>query len=179
LEVVMKTRIELVANVAVILLGVVIGSVFLKDRFFAPGAETSEVKAGDRLPSLNGWDWAAHDRTLVLVLRKGCHFCEDSAPFYQRLLARQHQDGSNTATVAVLPDTADAAREVVQSDGLAVPALAGVPLDRLRVSGTPALLLVDRKGAVLHAWVGMLSPRQEVEVMQAAACRAGTCREPA
>ncbi len=85
----MKTKIEVVANVIVILLAVVIGSVFFKDRFTTPAPESSQVKGGDRLPSMDGWDWGAHDRTLVFALRKGCHFCEDSAPFYQRLLAQQ------------------------------------------------------------------------------------------
>ena len=154
----MKTKIEVVANVVVILLAVVVGSVFLKDRLSSPGPQSNEVKAGDRLPRLDGWDWGSHDRTLVIALRKGCHFCEDSAPFYQRLLAQQQQEGSNTAMLAVFPDAADAAKEAVQSEGLGVQALAGVPLERLKVSGTPTLLLVDRNGTVLNAWIGMLSP---------------------
>lgn len=163
----MKSKIKVAANIVVILLAVAIGSVFLKDRFAAPGPEPNEVKAGDRLIGLDGWDWGAHDRTLLLVLRKGCHFCEDSVPFYQRLVAQQQQDRSNTAIVAAFPDTADAAKEVVQSERLGIQALAGVPLRRLKVSGTPTLLLVDNRGTVLSAWIGVLSPRQELEVMRA------------
>ena len=163
----MKAKVEVVANLAVILLAVLIGSVFLKDRFTTPGPEPNEVKAGDRLISLNGWDWGAHDRTLLLVLRKGCHFCEDSAPFYQRLVAKQQQDRSNTAIVAAFPDAADAAKEVVQSQRLGVQAIAGVQLRRLKVSGTPTLLLVDNRGTVLNTWIGVLSPRQELEVIRA------------
>ena len=171
----MKAKVEVAANVLVILLAVVIGSVFLKDRFATPSSGPNEVKAGDRLIGLDGWDWGAHDRTLLLVLRKGCHFCEDSAPFYQRLVAKQQQDGSNTAIVAAFPDAADTAKEVVQSERLGVQVLAGVPLKRLKVSGTPTLLLVDRNGTVLNAWIGMLSPRQELEVMRATACSGGSC----
>ena len=162
----MKTKIEAAANVIVILVAVVVGSVFLKDRFSSAPPEPPGVKAGDKLTNLDGWDWAAHDQTLVLGLRKGCHFCEDSAPFYQRLTAQQ-QGGSNSTIVAVFPDAADAVKEVVQSEGLRVHALAGVPLERLKISGTPTLLLVDRSGTVVNAWTGMLSPRQELEVMRA------------
>ena len=126
---------------------------------------------------LDGWDWGAQDRTLVLVLRKGCHFCEDSAPFYQRLVARQQQGDSKTPIVAVFPDTADAVKEVVRSESLGVRALAGVPLEKLKVSGTPTLLLVDKSGKVLNTWTGMLSPRQELDVMKETACPGGTCRE--
>jgi hypothetical protein len=163
----MRHRLEVVTNIIVILVAVAIGSVYLKDRFAAPSPQADEVKAGDKLVSLKGWDWGAQDRTLVLVLRKGCHFCEDSAPFYQRLVAQQ-QAGSKTAIVAVFPDSDDVAKEVVQTEGLAIPAVAGVPLERLKVSGTPTVLLVDRSGKVLNAWDGMLSPRQELEVMRTA-----------
>jgi hypothetical protein len=54
----MKAKIEVIANATVILLAVVIGAVFLKDRFFNPGLQANEVKAGDRLTHLDGWDWS-------------------------------------------------------------------------------------------------------------------------
>jgi hypothetical protein len=163
----MKSKIEAVANIIVIVFAVVVGSFFLKDRLSTAAPESNEIKAGDKLANLDGWDWSAHDQTLVLVLRKGCHFCEDSAPFYQRLISQPQQGGSNSNIVAVFPDTADTVKEVVQSEGLGVHAVAGVPLEKLKISATPTLLLVDRSGTVLNAWVGMLSPRQEQEVMKA------------
>jgi hypothetical protein len=176
----MKAKIEVVANVTVILLGVVIGSIFLKDRFFIPTPQVNEVKVGDRLNRLDGWDWGAHDRTLILVLKKGCHFCEDSVPFYQRLLAAHKQDSySTTALLAAFPDDAEVVKQVVQSQALDIPALAEVPLEDLKASGTPTLLLVDKRGTVLKAWIGMLSPRQELEVMTALACAGKSCRQPA
>jgi thioredoxin-related protein len=75
------------------------------------------------------------------------------------------------AIIAVFLDTADAAKEVVQSEGMGAEAISGTPLDRLNVNGTPALLLVDRTGKVLKAWTGMLSPRQE-PVIKARGCNA-------
>jgi hypothetical protein len=176
---VVKTKIEFVANLVVILFAIVVGTVFIRDRFAPSPPGSIEVKAGDKLTKIAGWDWGAHDRTLVLVLKKGCHFCEDSAPFYQRLAAQQKERGSHAAIVALFPDDAEVAKEVVQSEGLGVEAVAGVPLERLNVSGTPTLLLVDRTGTVLKAWMGVLSPRQELEVIKATACNEGSCREPA
>lgn len=173
----MKNRIEVAANLIVIVLAVVVGSVYLRDRLAMRGLEGKEIKAGDRLPRLEGWEWGAHDRTLVLALRKGCHFCEDSAPFYQRLAATQQEDRSNIAIVAVFPDPVDAVNEVVRSEALGVRALPEVPLERLKISGTPSLMLVDRSGMVLNIWIGMLSPRQELEVMRAVACPDNSCHE--
>jgi thioredoxin-related protein len=175
----MKTKLEFVANAAVIMLAVVIGVFFIKDRFAPSSTASSEIKVGDRLAKIEGWDWAAHDQTLMLVLKKGCRFCEDSAPFYQRLLTQQKQSGSHAAIVAVFPDAADVAKEVVKSEGLAVEVISGVPLEKLNVAGTPTLLLVDRTGKVLKVWMGVLSPRQELEVIKAADCDGGSCREPA
>src|SRR6516162_1427225 len=115
----MKTKIESAANLIVIFVAVAVASVFLKDRFFpAAPSEPNAVKAGDKVANLGGWNWGEHDQTLVLALRKGCHFCEDSVPFYQRLTSQQDEGGTNTAIVAVFPDSADTVNEVVQSEGL-------------------------------------------------------------
>jgi len=106
----MKTKIATVANVIVIVFAVIVGSVFLKDRLSTPALEPDAVKVGDKLAKLDGWDWGAHEQTLVLGLRKGCHFCEDSAPFYQRLTAQPQQGGPTI--VAVFPDTTDAVKRL-------------------------------------------------------------------
>jgi hypothetical protein len=172
----MKVKIEQVANLAVILLALVVGIVFLKDRL-SHDPQPNQIRVGDKLPSLVGWDWSAHESTLVLVLRKGCHFCEDSAPFYQRLAVMQKQGGSASSVVAVFPDSADAVEHVVQSEGLEVQTLSGVSLEGLKISGTPTLLLVDKRGMLLNAWIGVLSPRQELEVIKAMVCADGSCRE--
>jgi hypothetical protein len=64
----MKPKVEVAANLAVILLAVVIGSVFLRDRFVTPGPRPNEVKVGDQLPGINAYIWKAHGCTLVLAL---------------------------------------------------------------------------------------------------------------
>lgn len=161
----MKSKIETMTNIVVIVLAVVVGSVFLRDRFSSPASQPDSIKVGDKLANVKGWNWAAHDQTLVLGIKKGCHFCEDSAPFYQRLAAQPQQGG--LTIVAMFPDNADEVKEVVQSEALRIPALAGVQLESLKISATPTLLLVDKNGTVEKAWIGMLSPRQELEVMKA------------
>jgi hypothetical protein len=79
--------------------------------------------------------------------------------------------------VAIFPDSAEAVEDVVHSQGLQVQALSGVSLERLKIDATPTLLLVDSKGMVLKAWIGVLSPRQELEVIKAMACDNASCRE--
>jgi hypothetical protein len=61
----MKGKIEAAANIIVIVFAVVVGSVFLKDRLSPPAPEPEAVKAGDKLPNLDGLDWRVHEQTLV------------------------------------------------------------------------------------------------------------------
>src|SRR5260370_30860197 len=100
----MKNKVEVVANVVVILLAVVIGSVFLMDRFATRGLGPNEVKAGDQFPGLHAYNWKAHDRTLVLALRNGCHYCEASMPFYRRLATLEQANQIGVHLIAVFPD---------------------------------------------------------------------------
>ena len=173
----MRVKIEQIANIAVILLALVVGAFFLKDRL-SYDPQPKQIRVGDKLLSLDGWDWSAHESTLVLVLRKGCHFCEDSAPFYQRLAGMQKQGGSASPIVAVFPDSAEVVEHVVQSEGLEIQTVSGVSFEGLKISGTPTLLLVDKRGVVLNSWIGVLSPRQELEVIKAMVCADRNCREP-
>src|SRR5216684_4847072 len=108
----MKNKVEVAANVVVILLAVVIGSVFLMDRFASPGPGPNEVKACDQLPGLHAYNWKAHERTLVLALRSGCHFCEASMPFYRRLAQLEESKQIGVHLIAAFPDDATIVRQV-------------------------------------------------------------------
>jgi peroxiredoxin len=163
----MKNKVEVAANVVVIVLAVVIGSVFLKDRFASRGPAPNEVKAGDQLPGLQAYDWKAHDRTLVLALRNGCHSCEDSMPFYRRLAKLEQSNQIGVHLIAVFPDDPAAVRQVVETQQLSIEVVAGFELGQVRVQGTPTLMLVDEKGRVSKAWFGELPAAEEAEVIAA------------
>src|SRR5260221_2272874 len=141
----MKNKIEVAANVVVILLAVVIGSVFLMDRFASPGPGPNEVKVGDQLPGLPAYNWRTHERTLVLALRKGCHFCEDSMPFYRRLAKLEQSNQIGVHLIAVFPDDPAVARQVVETQHLTIEVLPGTELGQVKVQATPTLMLVDEQ----------------------------------
>lgn len=85
----MKTKLEATANVIMIVVALAVGGVVLA-RYAASYHTARSVAAGDNLANLPGLDWSQHRRTLLLVLNTGCHFCQDSVPFYQKLVqARQ------------------------------------------------------------------------------------------
>ncbi len=163
----MKNKVEVGANVVVIVLAVVIGSVFLMDWFASPGPGPNEVKVGDQLPGLSAYDWKAHDRTLVLALRNGCHFCEASIPFYRRLAKLEQSKQIGVHLIAVFPDDPGIVRQVVETQQLTIEVVAGFELGQVNVQATPTLMLVDEQGRVSKVWMGELPAAQEAEVIAA------------
>ena len=163
----MKNKIEVAANVAVIVLAVVIGSVFLMDRFAAPGLGPNEVKVGDQLPGLHAYNWKAHERTLVLALRNGCHFCEDSMPFYRRLAQLEQSNQIGVHLIAVFPDDPAVVHQLVETQQLTIEVLPRFELGQVKVQATPTLMLVDEHGRVSKVWMGQLPAAEEAEVIAA------------
>lgn len=163
----MKSKVEVAANVVVILLAVVIGSVFLMDRFATPGVAPNQVKVGDQLPGLRAYNWKAHQRTLVLALRNGCHFCEDSMPFYRRLAKLEQSNQISVHLIAVFPDDPAVVRQVVETQQLTIEVVPGTELGQVKVQATPTLMLVDEQGRVSKVWMGQLPPAEEADVIAA------------
>jgi hypothetical protein len=96
-----KTRLEAIANVTVMVLALVVGGVVLT-RYAALYHTPPSVVAGHHLAKLPGVDWSRHRRTLLLVLNTGCRFCQGSVPFYQKLAQKQRPDGDALEIVAWL-----------------------------------------------------------------------------
>src|SRR4051794_5736116 len=94
-------KIELLSNIAIIVVAIIV-SVVLVQRFFFAGTvqKPKQIAVGSKI-SLPGVDWDKNGKTLVLALQKGCHFCSESAPFYQRLAQASAVKGIQL--IAVLP----------------------------------------------------------------------------
>jgi len=163
----MKNKVEAAANLAVIVLALMIGSVFLIDRFAEHGANPNEVKVGDQLPDLPAYKWNAHERTLVLALRSGCHFCEASMPFYRKLAQLEQSNQIGVHLVAVFPDDPTVVRQVVETQHLKLEVLPRFELAQVKVQATPTLMLVDEQGRVFEVWMGQLPAAEEAEVIAA------------
>jgi hypothetical protein len=162
---VFEASINALVGLAAVLL---IYQVVVQNRVQNRASHPRGVAAGDRLPNIGGIAWGDHQSTLVLAVRKGCHFCEDSMPFYQRLAALRDQHQTDTQLVAVFPDSEGEAHGVLKDARLDSIGLAsGVPLSRINVTGTPTLILVDKRGVVSRTWMGRLQPDGEGEVIKA------------
>jgi hypothetical protein len=163
----MFKKIELLANVAIIVIALLLGAVLVKrylmtdDQASRPAAE--QIRPGTKI-NLPGVDWSKSEQTLVLALSDGCHFCTESAGFYQRL-AKEKASVGGVRLIAVLPQEISQGQTYLSKLGVAVDEVRQSTLSAIGVSGTPTLLLVDKNGAVKQSWLGKLPPDKETEVL--------------
>jgi hypothetical protein len=163
------TMLEMAANLSTIIVSLLLSIVLIKVFFLPQGrpaasAAKPQVAKGTSLKgSLPGVDWDKNGRTLVLAISTRCHFCTDSAPFFQRISKERPE---STKLLAVLPQAVDESRKYLEQEGVRVDDVRQAQLDSIKVSGTPTLLLVDNAGTVADVWVGKLEPGQEEDVLR-------------
>lgn len=157
-------RLELLTNLAIIVAAVLLSVVLIKNYLLPDrskdGPRDFRIPAGAKV-FLPGVDWSNNNQTLLLVLQKGCHFCTESAAFYQRLVREGH-----VHLVAVLPQTRDEGKKYLDDLGVAIEEVKQAQLDSINVHGTPTLILVNNQGVVMTSWVGKLSADGEAEVLR-------------
>lgn len=180
----LSKKVEFLAHLATIAIAILLG-IAVTQQFFArtpvatnamryPEPPTSaQVRAGVKL-SVPDVDWGKNDRTLLLTLSKGCHYCSASAPFYRRL-AQETAGRKDVGLVALLPQAVEDGRGYLSGLGVEVPDVRQASLDSLGVVGTPTLILVNKQGVVIDSWRGQLPPFKEEEVLNQLKC--GTAQQ--
>jgi hypothetical protein len=113
--------------------------------------------------SLAGVNWAGKPKTLILALQTQCRFCNESAPFYKRLI--ESAQAKHVRLIAVFPTSAEAGSKHLRELGLAIEEVKQSPLSSLQVGGTPTLILANDKGEIAKFWVGKLNSDQEAKLL--------------
>lgn len=163
-------RVELLANIAIIIVAVLISAVLVKRYLFSPPAagEMKTIASGEKV-ALPDVDWQKSRQTLLLVLSQGCHFCAESVPFYQRL-AKETSARNDIRLIAILPQPPGEGQKYLDELGVSIKDVRQAELSSIQVRGTPTLILVDNQGIVTSAWVGKLPSDKEVEVISKLQC---------
>ncbi|SRR6266436_215730 len=164
-----QTRIEVVSNVVLIICCVVVVAFFFRNYLVSRKQETKPNTPA--LTSLVGnkvflrdLNWAKSQQTLLVVLQKGCRFCDESTPFYQRLTRELNEPGK-THLVAVLPQSNDESKQYLKDKMIDIPDVKQASPMPMGVRGTPTLVLVDNTGTVLEQWNGKLPAAEEDKVI--------------
>jgi len=113
-----------------------------------------------------GVDFNAANQTLLLVVRKGCRFCEESMPFYKQL-GDDRAIAKTTKLVIAAPDEENVSRDELAKQGVRVDQIVKVKGGQLKVRGTPTAILVDRKGTVREVLIGRLDETKQRELVAA------------
>jgi len=161
-------KLELFVNIALVLAGLVLVA-SLANKFFW---QKDAVAADEGLVIENGakldWpnmDWSRNGRTIVLALSTSCHFCTESAPFYQKLTRELSRQGGNRI-VAVLPQPVSEGQKYLQDLGFNVDEVRQANMASIGLPATPALALVNDAGVVTGIWVGKLGVNQQYDVFK-------------
>ncbi len=170
-------KLEVLANIAVIVTSLVLCSALARRYFFSGNKQTVAAttspaygntpsrrtpQPGTRI-SLPGIDWNKSARTVVLALSTTCHFCTESAPFYQNLA---QQKPGNVSLIAVFPQPVQDSRNYLNKLGVRTTDVVQSSLSSIGASGTPTLLLVDNNGSITASWVGKLSDSEAASVIE-------------
>ncbi len=160
----LQQKLEVTANILIIVVTVLLGTVLIQKYLLRKPTESVRVQpvTGSKI-NLSDVNWANQRKTLILALQTQCHFCNESAPFYKRLV--QAIQGKNVKLLAVFPTGIEESTAHLKDLGLTGFEVKRSTLESLQASGTPTLILTDDKGEVTNFWVGKLPPEKEEEVI--------------
>jgi len=155
-------KIETGANGAIIFAVVMIAMLFVRSYTINRTPARHQISVGTKfaLPDIN---WRMKEKNVVFALSTSCHFCSESAAFYQEMSRICKEE--NIRTIAIFPQPIAAAEEYTRKMGLKFDEVRQASLSELEISGTPTLLLIDSDGSVRNIWVGKLPVETEKEVL--------------
>ena len=168
----MTIRSDTIANVALTVMCLLVSGAVV-ERFLLPKLSTESpgtaaLRSDEAFADLIGRLAVPNSKaTAVIVVSSRCRFCTDSVEFYQRLVALRNESGfSGFATVFVgLLDEQDASA-FVKANQLPMDDVRPTPQDlRVKVRGTPTLIVLNGSGRIVGSWAGKLAAARETNVI--------------
>jgi hypothetical protein len=172
------TRLEALANGAVILAALVVIGVTIHDHL-QPGrvprrdALIAEL-VGKPIPLPGD---SSSRQTVALFVSSTCRFCANSMDFYRKLSALRGRTSCEFRLLALGPSDAETKndiREYLARNELVVDDSNVMNFAILGVRVTPTVVIQDARNCVRHAWFGLLDQEGQDEVVSKinASCRA-------
>jgi hypothetical protein len=156
--------IDRVANIAIIVGVAVFIVIAVRGNMFrhatSPKAAGPSTLVGTKV-SLPGVQFPQNQDSLLMVVSTQCHFCQDSLPFYQKLIPAVK---SKVNVIAVLPQAKAEAEAWLSKSGITGTQIASASPGSIGVTGTPTLLQIDSSGKVKAAWLGRLDESAQQQV---------------
>lgn len=112
--------------------------------------------------------------TVLVAMTTTCVYCQVSHPFYRRVVEEAASIRKESLRViAMMPEDHEKAESYLASAGLKFDSVVR-RIPGLRITATPTVLLINRSGTIEKAWIGVLRPSDERELLSAALAAAGS-----
>jgi hypothetical protein len=173
----MERRLQIASSLAFFVLCVVGTAVGIKallspDRAPAPVANargagprpTPVLYAPGEKIQVAGVNFELKERTLLLVMQKGCKFCELSMPFYQDL-GKDFSITKRTRIVAIAPDEEGISEAELARFGVRVDQIVRLSISQLKVRGTPTAIVVGPGGVIERVMGGQLDEAEQAQLV--------------
>jgi thioredoxin-related protein len=160
------TRLKRISLAAALFVGVLLCVKVIRRVFFpktSAGVSRAVARPGKTI-SLSDVDWAQSEKTLLLVLDKGCIYCRESVPFYRKLIAKNSAEGG-PRMIAVLPQPDEESRKFLDEMSITIKDVKHATAASLGLAGTPSLVLVNNKGVIVGVWTGKLPQETEAKLL--------------
>jgi hypothetical protein len=117
--------------------------------------------------------------TLILILSKSCHLCEESMAFYQKLTAFKNSSPQGLRLVAAMYESKEEAQAYLKEHGIGVDRVIPLPAMQTGLRLAPALLLLNVQNKLEESWFGKLSEAEETRVLERLKKACAGCSLPA
>jgi hypothetical protein len=152
-----------IVDVGLMIACLAIAGLMLEQRFGRPEAQTSPREPftpGSSVQKVAGVDFSNANRTLVIVTRSTCQYCEASGPLWRALDERRRTLGDKFRVVLVSDEPAETTHAFAKKHQLNPDY---VSVTKMFIPGTPTLILVNSSSQVVKSWVGKPSTAEQAE----------------
>ena len=155
-----KSRLDVFTNILTIIAAIVFLAMVVQ--YYFPSGKPSNSSLVGRSVTMAGFDPQGSSKNVLLVMMKGCHFCEESMGFYRTLL--ENNKGNQAKFIAVFPAKDGDIGSYLDDKGITGLEISYSEISGIEIEGTPTLIVTDQGGKIIGSWFGKLKPAKEAEV---------------
>lgn len=155
-----KSRLDVVTNVLTIIAAIIFITMVAYNYY--PSSKQPSISYVGRSIKLPGFEPSSSSKNVLLVMKKGCRFCEESMDFYRSLIKKN--EGNKIKFVGVFPPDDENITEYLGRFGISGLEVNKAEISGIEIDGTPTLIVIDQSGKIAGSWNGKLKPASELEV---------------
>jgi hypothetical protein len=157
------TKLETATHLFLIAVCCLAGGLLIEQRFFANDVPAPSAVVG-REVKLPGADWQAARVSVLLQISSTCHYCNDSMPFYRKLMAARQSSAARVPVIVASADAVTVMQQHLAEQQVGVDKVLHSRLDGIGAV-TPTVYIVDSKGLIKRVFVGELDSSRQEELL--------------